>query len=215
MQGVPAAKMGGTHESTGPGLIPSLPPIPDGPPEVVALQLLKAAAADKLIPQLDAEIARLDRMAASSHVRIRESTPGALYSALKNQVGTLVKLERLKRRYLGRQAALGGAADKVTASVTETAAASLRDVPGVPAAAERVRQLEGGRLAKDEERIRSMLHASTQVRTSIGPFHQDVFIDDLTAAVGDRAKIVRMIKSKGDDLTAIVEFFSPAEQGSP
>jgi hypothetical protein len=215
MQGTPVAKMGGTHESTGPGSLPSLPPIPDGDPAAVALQLLKAAASDKLIPQLDAEIARLDRMAASSHVRIRESTPGALYSALKNQVAALVKLERLRRRYLARRTALGGATDKVTASVTETVAASLRDVPGVPAAAERVRQLEGGRLAKVEERIRSMLHASTQERTSIGPFAQDVLVDDLTAAVADRAKIVRMIKSKGDDLIAIVEFFSPAEQGSP
>jgi hypothetical protein len=215
MQGTPVVKMGGMHQSGGPASIPGLPAIPDGDPATVVLGLLKAAAADKLIPQLDAEIARLDRMAASSYVRIKESTPGSLYSTLRTQVATLARLERQRRRYLARAASLGGPADKPTGSVAEAvggAIAGLRD--DIPAAASRARELATAKLPEAEARIRSMLHTATQARTAIGPFSQDTLLDDLTAAVAERAKIVRLIKSKGDDLISLVEFLSPAEDPS-
>jgi hypothetical protein len=60
-----------------------------------------------------------------------------------------------------------------------------------------------------------MLHTATQARTGIGGFHQDTLIADLVSAVSDRAKIIKLSRAKADDLVALVEFLSPAEQGSP
>jgi hypothetical protein len=206
----------GTHETTDPPPLGRLPAIPDNPDHLaVVLGLLKAGGAGRLLAELDREVERQARMGNSSLARIRDVPASMLLSMLRNTVPQLVRAERARRKYRLRRAALGGPADEDGVGVAEAVAAGIRDVRDVSEAIGRIHEHESIRLAKVESRILAMLHASTQERTSIGPFHQDVFIDDLTAAVADRAKIIALSRSKPGDLVALVTFLSPAEQGSP
>ena len=185
-----------------------------------AVALLRQYAGPRAIVDLTAELARIDRSIAVEVHRVREapaSQPGGpmgpavptLPSVLRQAATRLAKLESTRRAYLGRLAQLGGNAASPTNTAAEAVAGCLRAAhPDAPLAAAMIRQHEAGRLAEADGRIASLLDTAAQPRGIAAGFPQDDWLDQVAAALVDRARAEKAATAVDDDLADAVELLS-------
>jgi hypothetical protein len=186
--------------------LPDLPPIPDGPPAAVAVELLATVAGPRARAEVMAQIETLERQADSQMRRIVDCYDSRLVSIVRHGVIGLADVLKRRRTYLARLKALGGdpPAEIEQTVGQEILTALLAARPEVREALDTIRRREAERLSEAEETIRRLLSTACTVRSVIGGCHQDGLLELLAAALTARSRALRAAEIDPDpDRTAL------------